>query len=350
MKILHRDLKPENLLIDEKGYIKISHFGLAIDATKEVSGNVGTGGYMAPEVLEGKNYSFPADYYSVASTIHEMITSRNIHNLELEGKCVCTYELLRIQNNFLMPSFFQPGPDASDLIKRMTCENPKKRLSSLRDIKACAWFRDFDWDKILKKERVSPVKFELPHVARRSQHEKDFHNYGIFEISVQECDALPKMNDAQLNDGLPYLDASSSIENTKQPKTSENVKKNAQKGVNRRAKKFKCPDENMTVEELVKSGQYAAQKYYKSFIEKIGPQKYRCHMKKGIEYFSTNGHIKGLGQPNAHIRDKIHKIFGDFKCKCGLKFRQRAHLNNHVKFLSEKDDPKRHGIIIKVHY
>jgi serum/glucocorticoid-regulated kinase 2 len=100
MKILHRDLKPVNLLIDEQGYIKISHFGLAIDATKEVSGNVGTDGYKAPEILEEKKYSFPADYYSVASTIHEMITSRNIHNLKLEGKCVCTYELLGIQNNF----------------------------------------------------------------------------------------------------------------------------------------------------------------------------------------------------------------------------------------------------------
>jgi serine/threonine protein kinase len=77
MKILHRDLKPENLLIDEQGYIKISHFGLAIDATKEVSGITGTKGFIAPEVKEGKSYSFPADYFSVARTIHEMITSKN---------------------------------------------------------------------------------------------------------------------------------------------------------------------------------------------------------------------------------------------------------------------------------
>jgi protein kinase A len=77
MKILHRDLKPENLLIDEQGYIKISHFNLAVDATKEVSGIVGTPDFMAPEVTEGKSYSFSADYFSVARTIDEMITSKN---------------------------------------------------------------------------------------------------------------------------------------------------------------------------------------------------------------------------------------------------------------------------------
>jgi hypothetical protein len=229
----------------------------------------------------------------------------------------------------------------------MTCENPKERLSSLRDVKACAWFRDFDWDKILKKERVSPVKLELPDVAKQSQHGKDFQNYGIFENSVQENDALPQLNDAlpQLNDAFSYLDALSSIENTEQPKTSQNVKKNAQKSVSRHAKIFKCPEENMTVEELVESGQYAAQKYYMSFIEKIGSSHYRCHMEKCIGRFSTNGHLKGQGQPRVHVRDKIHKIFGDFKCKCGKSFSQSTHLKNHVQFFSEKDDPKLHGFV-----
>jgi hypothetical protein len=106
----------------------------------------------------------------------------------------------------------------------------------------------------------------------------------------------------------------------------------------------------MTVEELVESGREAAQKYYKNFIEKIGPQKYRCHMEKCIGRFSTKGYINGERQPYAHIRDKIHKIFEDFKCKCGKSFTQSTHLKNHVQFFSEKDDPKRHGIIIKVNY
>ena len=57
--ILHRDIKPENLVFDERGYLKITDFGIARiwnpDNSKETSG---TPGYMAPEVIEGKNATY----------------------------------------------------------------------------------------------------------------------------------------------------------------------------------------------------------------------------------------------------------------------------------------------------
>jgi serine/threonine protein kinase len=50
--ILHRDIKPENLVFDERGYLKVTDFGIARiwnpDNSKETSG---TPGYMAPEVM-----------------------------------------------------------------------------------------------------------------------------------------------------------------------------------------------------------------------------------------------------------------------------------------------------------
>lgn len=50
--ILHRDIKPENLVFDEKGYLRVTDFGIARiwnpENSKETSG---TPGYMAPEVM-----------------------------------------------------------------------------------------------------------------------------------------------------------------------------------------------------------------------------------------------------------------------------------------------------------
>lgn len=49
---IHRDVKPENIVFEEKGYLRLTDFGISwkrkINNSKNTSG---TPGYMAPEVL-----------------------------------------------------------------------------------------------------------------------------------------------------------------------------------------------------------------------------------------------------------------------------------------------------------
>ncbi|EFJ21239.1 hypothetical protein SELMODRAFT_271276 [Selaginella moellendorffii] len=74
-KIVHRDVKSENMLLDNKRRVKIADFGVArVEAQnpKDMTGETGTVGYMAPEVLDGKPYNRKCDVYSFGICLWEI--------------------------------------------------------------------------------------------------------------------------------------------------------------------------------------------------------------------------------------------------------------------------------------
>lgn len=74
-KIVHRDVKTENMLLDSQRTLKIADFGVArVEAQnpRDMTGETGTLGYMAPEVLQGKPYNRRCDVYSFGICLWEI--------------------------------------------------------------------------------------------------------------------------------------------------------------------------------------------------------------------------------------------------------------------------------------
>ncbi|MEZ5402057.1 MAG: serine/threonine-protein kinase [Bryobacteraceae bacterium] len=74
--VIHRDLKPANIMIDGRGEVAITDFGLAGIAGSIEDAGSGTPGYMAPEQRERREVTSRSDLYSLGLVLHEVFTGR----------------------------------------------------------------------------------------------------------------------------------------------------------------------------------------------------------------------------------------------------------------------------------
>jgi serine/threonine-protein kinase len=74
--VIHRDLKPANIMLDGKGHVRITDFGLAGVAAHIRDVRSGTPAYMSPEQVAGKGVTLRSDIYALGIVLHELLTGK----------------------------------------------------------------------------------------------------------------------------------------------------------------------------------------------------------------------------------------------------------------------------------
>jgi serine/threonine-protein kinase len=124
---VHRDLKPSNVMIDGRGQVRITDFGLAgiAEAFEGAEIRVGTPAYMSPEQIAGTEVTVRSDIYSLGLVLYELFTGK----AAFVGKSVADLGRQHLETMPSTPSTVVPGfdPRVDRVILRCLDKDPSQR-------------------------------------------------------------------------------------------------------------------------------------------------------------------------------------------------------------------------------
>jgi len=132
--VLHRDLKPANVMLDGKGRVRITDFGLAgfADTIRNEEVFAGTPAYMSPEQFAGKEVTTKSDIYALGLVLYEIFTGKRV----FEANSLQEMQRLHESSSPTNPSNWVKDIDplVERVILRCLEKDPGRRLASAKQV------------------------------------------------------------------------------------------------------------------------------------------------------------------------------------------------------------------------
>lgn len=130
-QIVHRDIKPSNLILDQRGKVWVTDFGLAKLTDQEdltqTGDLLGTMRYMPPEALDGRADA-RSDVYSLGITLYEMLALKPAYDERDRGKLL--KQLAGDSSPNLLKSVPEIPRDLATIIHKAIEREPSARYQS----------------------------------------------------------------------------------------------------------------------------------------------------------------------------------------------------------------------------
>ena len=205
-KIIHRDIKPTNIMLSTNGYLKLIDFGTSRKIKNYSETVIGTPNFIAPEILLGKGYSFPCDYWSIGVCIFYIYFG----TLPFGNKAI---ELIDIYKEIIEkePEYPINCPfEIKNLISGLLCKKVTQRINSLEKVQNQNFYKGFQWDD-LKKFKIKP--FYIPNKDSRDNPQGLMILNSPFSLFMEnEKFETIQMQTLKINNKISRIDSSINID------------------------------------------------------------------------------------------------------------------------------------------